>query len=57
MSTSQNCQLQIAKYNDMFKFHNGTVFDRNVNEEMGCDYGPKPKIWRVYTRKRGKGKE
>jgi hypothetical protein len=31
--------------------------DRDVNEEMGCDYGPKPKIWRVYTRKRGKGKE
>lgn len=27
--------------------------DRNVNEELGLD-SPKPKVWRVYERKRGK---
>lgn len=31
--------------------------DRNVDVEMGLDYEPKPKIWRVYTRKKGKVKE
>jgi hypothetical protein len=27
-----------------------------LNDEMGLDYGPKPRIWRVYVRKCGKEK-
>ncbi|PNX78597.1 Ty3/gypsy retrotransposon protein [Trifolium pratense] len=27
--------------------------DRNVVDEMGLDYGPKPKMWRVYSRRKG----
>lgn len=31
--------------------------DRNVNVEVGLDYAPKLKIWRVYTMKKWIGKE
>ncbi|KAH1034725.1 hypothetical protein GYH30_054917 [Glycine max] len=29
--------------------------DRDLSEEVGLDFGPKPKVWRVYTRRGGKG--
>lgn len=29
--------------------------DRNVNQEVGLDYGPLSRVWKVYTRKRTKG--
>ena len=29
--------------------------DRDLGEEVGLDFGHKPKVWRVYTRRRGKG--
>lgn len=30
-------------------------YDRDVNQVGYFDSGPKPKIWRVYMRKKGKG--
>jgi hypothetical protein len=29
------------------------LFDRNMDQELGLDSGPKPRIWRVYKRKKG----
>jgi hypothetical protein len=31
--------------------------DRDVDEQVGFDFGPKPKVWRVYERNRKKGKK
>ncbi|MCH79343.1 hypothetical protein A2U01_0000091, partial [Trifolium medium] len=33
------------------------VKEGGVDRDVDLDYGPKPKLWRVYTRKRVKGKE
>jgi hypothetical protein len=35
----------------------GGGIDRNGDIHVGLEYGPKPKIWRVYERKRVKGKK
>jgi len=32
-----------------------SVFDGNMSNEVGLDSGTKPKVWKVYTRKRTKG--
>lgn len=29
--------------------------DRDMDDEVGLNYGPKPEVWRVYTRRSGKG--
>jgi len=29
--------------------------DRNASNGVGLDYGPQPRVWKVYTRKRTKG--
>lgn len=29
--------------------------DRNADEQLGLDFGQKPKVWRVYERKHKKG--
>jgi hypothetical protein len=29
--------------------------DRNADEQLGLHFGQKPKVWRVYQRKRKKG--
>jgi hypothetical protein len=28
--------------------------NRNVNNEVDIDYGPKPRVWKVYNRKKTK---
>jgi hypothetical protein len=33
-----------------------SICDRNSDIQVGLEYGSKPKIWRVYERKRAKGK-
>ena len=33
----------------------GKDFDRNAEVQLGQEYGPKPKIWRVYVRKNKRG--
>ncbi|MCI19704.1 hypothetical protein A2U01_0040864 [Trifolium medium] len=35
----------------------GEGVDRDLDKEVGLDYGPKPIIWRVYSRRKGKEKE
>ena len=32
-----------------------TKYDRNAEVQLGQEYGPKPKIWRVYERKNKRG--
>ncbi|KAI5441057.1 hypothetical protein KIW84_010496 [Lathyrus oleraceus] len=39
---------------DKVGFKEGGV-DRDMDDEVGLNYGPKPKVWRVYTRRSGKG--
>lgn len=39
---------------DKAGFKEGGV-DRDMDDEVGLNYGPKPKVWRVYTRRSGKG--
>lgn len=39
---------------DKTGFKEGGV-DRDMDDEVGLNYGPRPKVWRVYTRRRGQG--
>ncbi|MCI18667.1 hypothetical protein A2U01_0039822 [Trifolium medium] len=38
---------------DKVPFDEGGI-DRDADDQLGLEYGPKPNIWRVYQRKRGK---
>jgi hypothetical protein len=40
---------------DFTIFSKFSISDRNMDQTMGFDSESNPRVWRVYTRKKGKG--